>query len=363
VVFGLIASAAYYVRQEALALPIALALCAAWHWRHESISPARRIIALVLVAVSFVGPIVPYFLVTGRIGEKNIRDLIPRDSAPPKNGATAPAFGVVTPPPAARFAPFSGRFGIVLKMLLSFAHSGRYVFSTLFVIGLVASARPAAPVWRVWLTVLIALQCLAVVARGAALGEVSARYMLIPVALTLPWAAAGMDRVLQWFAHRFAHRKPRPWPVITWIAAWGMVAAILLPRGLRPVNQEDAWLRDAGLFLRQRCRPQDQILAERRLSRVLYYVEGIWNIWPDVHWSPQTLADRDRLTRARWYVQFDEDGQPAGYSDALIAFVLSNPTWPRARLVHDDRDPRDKRIRIVELRPLDDPPSSMKAPA
>ncbi|MEE8169781.1 MAG: glycosyltransferase family 39 protein, partial [Phycisphaerae bacterium] len=389
---GVISAAAYLIRQEAFGLPLAAVVCIWWTWSCKPRGLLHCLLATVIVATCFLAPLLPYASVTGRLFHKKGLDELLFRTEPASNQSQSPppAADVARPPSKGGMAAALG--GHVLArgagganvrgscsavdpsarddrsltvaaliarraatphdalytpaaMFVAWAKSGRFVFSSLVLAALLLpQAPPAARGWRRLIIVLIALQCIAVWLRAASFGAVSARYMLIPTALTIPWAASGwctlLDRLARWRHDR--SRMPEMIAALIFVPMLGYYA-------LRPINAHQAYLREAGAWIRAHAAPADEILSDRRLCQVNLYAGLPWNQWPDVAWPLERILERDSRAAATWYVHLEGAYEDANTDQAVINAILSHPRWPRAEEVYSG-GPAGHRVRVLRLR-------------
>jgi hypothetical protein len=286
---GGLAGLAYWVRQEALGVPIAvvIGILAAT----EVMKLKRRLtLALVLLA-SFIAIIAPQALAVGHVmPNKDLWQLFlgkPAETALPNTSQLlAEAIpGWKTP----------GR------MIEQWGFSGRYVLSTLVLVGLFLRSAPIAIRSKALVVgAAIALQLVAVQLRVKSYGEISSRYVVIPAALTIPWAAAGMYALLTMIYQRSP--KNAQWAV-------GLFLVIIFaPLGYcseRAINREGRAYREAGVWLGMHAGATDSIVAHERLEQLMFYAG---RILPDGRWvriaadaSADTVASEINRTRPRWF--------------------------------------------------------------
>ncbi len=204
------------------------------------------------------------------------------------------------------FANAVGPLKLPQRMAEEWARSGRYVFAALFLAGLLIRSTPGAARPLATLCALIAIfQLLLVAARVLKYGELSSRYMLTAIALTIPWAAAGFVHLIRLAVVRSknpSHRKA----MFIWATGWVLALAPMVVYGFRPINAGRLTLREAGCWLRETAAPDDVILADDlNLSQAQYYAD---RIYPDA---------------ARW----DRLARNAGDAARLEAIRRIRPAW------------------------------------
>lgn len=260
---GVVAGCAYWLRQEALGIPLAVSL----GLLIASDLPVRkRAILAAFTLLAFVAIVAPQAIIVGNVmPNKDVWQLL-RGS--PAQASARPALFL------AEIIPWWKAPG---KMVEQWAFSGRYIFSALVLLALVLrSAARADRRERAIVILAILFQLLAVQLRVKSFGEISSRYLLIPVALTLPWAAAGLHAIFM-LIQQSRTRRPQ-------LTLSGILFLILIPLGymcIRPINREGRAFRDAGSWLRTHAGAQDKIAAHDRLEQLMFYAG---RILPDECW-------------------------------------------------------------------------------
>ena len=190
--------------------------------------------------------------------------------------------------------------------------SGRYVLATLVLIALILRTAPRAESRASRLVVVaIALQLVAVQLRVRSYGEISSRYLLIPAALTIPWAAAGLSSLVTVIAAALARgagetgadaaivarRRVRS----LWLSASLVVFVPLISYATMQVNADKAPYKLAGWWLRSNTKRSDRVHAHDRLEQVMFYAG---RTWPETTWvygddghSKPTLERLDGIIR------------------------------------------------------------------
>lgn len=304
---GLIMGAAYLIRQEALGL-VAGSVIGAWWWSGGK-TIRKRITYVSIIILGFTVVVAPYAIVKGQIiPNKGLEDLFDTSG-----GASMQWAGVFPLADAFPLWQLPGR------MAEAWGRSGRYVFSTLFVIGLFLKSMPRAEQrGRRLVLIVTILHLLLVVARVGKYGVLSSRYMMIPVALCLPWAAAALVMMLRLSSQRSGKRR-----LIIVAGICGIVSVPLVYYLSVPVNDGKQPYRAAGLWLAQHAAPEDRILAHRDLEQVMYYSGRTYP--REDGWSPFTPgAGLDELkgivakSGAKWFV--DVRGSHRGKMDEVPWF-------------------------------------------
>ncbi|HVP10537.1 MAG TPA: glycosyltransferase family 39 protein [Phycisphaerae bacterium] len=344
---GIVAGLAYMLRQEAMGLVVAAAVC--WAWPDRRRSWLRQLAGVATVALCFAAVIAPYSIATGKVlPNKNPWNLLfgtpqklttetsnekdeggrMKDEKVAEAGATAVVGSLFILHPSSFIFPSASlparRDGDVFagvtswwmappKMIEGWAKSGRYIISTLFLLALVLKSAPRAdPTGRRLAIAAVFLQLLAVQFRIKSYGEISSRYMIIPLVLCIPWAASGLLALLNVVAARLR-------------AAWNvqsidvrtlgtiLVALPMLYYLARPINYEKAQFRHAGEWLYQHARPGDLVLAHDRLEQLMFYAG---RTYPDQTWLRCSPTESVEAIRAeisqrhpQWYVDVEGGAQ------------------------------------------------------
>ncbi len=265
---GLLAGLCYLMRQEAVGLVAAAAVC--WWLDSPDRSIRRRFAGVLLLGLGFVLAASPHSILTGRwIPNKNPLDLL-RLLHPPSSGPATAGFLL-------GYDVTSWR--VPDRLIADWLRSGRVVLPVLFLYGALARMAPRAERRGRRLVVLAVIaQLLLLQTRAAIYGELSARYVAIPLALTLPWAASGWLTLI---------RRVRP----NRAAKAAAIVIPVLPLAFyltRPVYGGKAHYRAAGIWLRQHSKPEDLILAHENLEQAMFYAD---RTYPAATWSKSVRAD------------------------------------------------------------------------
>ncbi|MCB9854014.1 MAG: glycosyltransferase family 39 protein [Phycisphaerales bacterium] len=232
------------------------------------------------------------------------------------------------------------------RMAEEWARSGRYVFAALFLAGLFVRSTPRGTRPLAWLCGLVAVfQLLLVAARVLKYGELSSRYMLVPIALTIPWAAAA-------FAHlvRLAILRSTDTSKYKFVPIWatGLMLALfpMIYYGIRPINAGRLDLRAAGCWLRDAVAKDDVILADdQNLSQVQYYADRIYPnaaTWEQIERQAGEAARTEAIRRIRpaWFVtMIDTPGEPVDAAARAAALCEQLPGYVLARIFESDARP------------------------
>lgn len=343
---GVLAGCAYWLRQEALGIAIAVCACLL------HIAPRgkrwRAIAAMVAVIGAFSVVASPPSLITGNVmPNKNLHDLLfgsPILSASPGSLMLA------------EWLPWYKAPG---RMANAWGASGKYILSTLVVIGLFLRSAPRARSTGASLVgIAIALQLAAVMLRVKTYGELSARYLVIPAALTIPWAAAGFMTLASLVA---ARRPERRAPLV---AATGLVL-VLAPLAWfcsRPINGDKACLRLAGQWISENAGGDAVIMAHNRLEQLMFYAgrfeaDPRWVVSnsagaPDAPIKPAALVEglRTDLTGRRppWYIDATRTRRWSDADDAAFFLELRGGAMPLREMQRFSTDRHDVFVFRVE---------------
>ncbi len=345
---GFIAGLAYLLRQEALGAVCAVAFC--WVFPAGGRRLRRRLMGVVALALAFALPVAPYAVAAGRVmPNKSFRDLlfgspvVEDDDASPEAPASAGEVPVIEPrpPSLAHVIPW---WQAPARMAEEWAKSGRYVLSTLVLLALFLKSAPRAePTGRRLVVIAILLHLVAVQLRVKAFGEISSRYLVIPAALTIPWAAAGAITILTVVAARLrASADDLRSTFVVWLVGSLIIVLPLLYYTTRPADESKRHYRQAGDWLRKHASPADRILAHDRLEQLMFYAarsprastwlrqtgapsldslrEDIERLQPD--WFVEVRAGRDGPSEAPEYFRALEE---AVVPSMQLAWVVGPP--------------------------------------
>lgn len=203
------------------------------------------------------------------------------------------------------------------RMAEAWGKSGRYVISTLFLLCLFLKSAPRAErSGRRLVLLAVALQVIAVQLRVRSYGEISSRYMVIPLALSIPWAAAGLLATITLIAAKLRERWPVLRPVD--IRNVGLVVVMLpmLYYLTLPPGGDRADYRAAGQWLYDNADPADVVIAHDRLKQVMFYAGRTYprrDKWIACKETDGThaLAKLIRRKHARWLVDIERSRREA----------------------------------------------------
>lgn len=341
---GLIAGAAYLVRQEAIGLVPAVAIWLVWGARGRS--RTQKWAPLFLFLLCFTAVVAPYCWTTGRLlGNKGPQDLIEKlFSAGPAGSGVLLASAVPV-------------WLIPGRMIEEWCRSGRYVFSTLFLLALVLKTVPRAePRARQLVLAAAVMQLVLVPLRVGVFGQISSRYMIIPAALCLPWAAAAFVSILRSIAGRITDPTP-PRRAAVWLSGWIIALTPLVYYVSIPVNAGMQRLREAGAWLGEQAGPDELILAHERLEQLIFYTDRTWPREQKWRRSKETdsigeLRKIIRRHRPAWFVDVEASRRAsideAGHFAALAGGAI--PDLAVAKTLGTE----GRRVYIFRVRPRGD---------
>lgn len=232
------------------------------------------------------------------------------------------------------------------RMAEEWARSGRYVFAALFLAGLFIKSTPRGARPLALLCGLVAVfQLLLVAARVLKYGELSSRYMLVPIALTIPWAAAAFVHLV-----RLAVLRSTDTSRYKYIPIWatGLMLALfpMIYYAIRPINDGRQALRAAGCWLRDAVVKEDVILADdQNLSQVQYYADRIYPVasrWQQIERDAGEAARLESIRRIRppWFVtMIDKPDEPVDADARAAALCEALPGYVLARVLENDTRP------------------------
>jgi len=306
---GFVAGVAYLIRQEAIGLVAAAAICwVAWGKRSQ---PRRRWLGLVGLIGGFVVAAAPHSVITGQwMPNKN-----PADFLRMMNDSVSGAL-----PGGLTLAYAAPRWKIPGRLVEEWAKSGRYVIATLFLIAMVLRSAPRAePNGRRLVAMAAAIEAILLIGRSEGYGEYSARYVVILVALCVPWAAGGWLALMRRATRRIALG-------IVVLVPLCVMGAYLV----RPVYAGKEQLRLAGQWLGGHAGAGERVLAHEQLEQIMFYAG---RTYPDRTWVRCDRSDdaarlKAIISRKRpaWFVdaedshrgELDERAHFAGLADGSI---------------------------------------------
>jgi len=359
---GLVAGLAYLVRQEAIGLVAATALCLLWFGPYKT--RGRKALSVLILACCFSAVIAPYVMTTGRIlGNKGPEDVFklltqrPRTERGPhysKNERT-PAFGAVIRAATVRERSalaeraLTGARGTLPygrgsdqrqrysagalswyqapgRMVESWAKSGRYVIAALFLAALFLKTVPSAESrGRRLAAFCVSTQVALVLIRVVVFEGTSSRYMIIPVALCIPWAAAAFVTLTTTMARRTRHPTASR-TVATWASAALLALMPLVYYITLPLDRGQRQYRTAGVWLREHAEPDDGVMGHPRLDRLMFYAD---RTYPTTTWLKCDEDDSpDRLRRIigrknpAWFVDAEGSRRKKRDTRAYFAALL-----------------------------------------
>lgn len=286
---GVLGGLAYLLRQEGMGAVVAVGLCLLWAGPGTRRARLRQ---AVILAAAFLIVVAPYSLAVGRVmPNKTIWDLF--------TGWHESVAWAATEKPSYLAGPVYWWNG-PLRMLAAWAKSGRYVVATLALVSFGWRQAPASDgAVRRLVAAAAILQLVAAQLRGLSFGEMSDRYLLIPTALTFPWAASGLGALVAEIDERRRRRRPeaprRPLPALALL----IVLAPMATYSLRPAPTGLDWPRKAGAWLATHRQNGDVLLAHPQLAALSFY-SGAPSAWPFPGTDPKPSAQR-WLQSVAWF--------------------------------------------------------------
>ncbi len=267
---GLAAGLAYLLRQEALGIVAAVVICLLWPSR--GLSPRRRVLSVAVLALCFAAVVAPYAVAVGKF--------MPNKGASDLFHAASPVSLVLDRPPV-MLAHVIQWWQAPARMAEAWARSGRYTISTLVLFALFLKSTPRAEsTGRRLVITAVLLQVVLVQLRVARYDEISTRYMVIPLALSIPWAAAGLVTLLNLIIRMLEPSGTVTRAVVVMVG----IAVPLAPQvfyNAKSINEDRRALRDAGRWLYDHVEPGDRVLAHERLTQLMFYAG---RTYPDETW-------------------------------------------------------------------------------
>jgi len=343
---GLLSGLAYLVRPEgaevAIVLVAAVLLVRPWRWQTKVALAAACVAGLLLTAS-------PYMLATGRIVQKkSIRRLIGIEAAAPREHAPARTSGCPVER-AGMLASSAVGGGVVRgawsltcaagKTLLNWVRALRVVYLLPAVVWFLLQPRRPRLAGVAWIAAMAwclhAVVCVLLIHTFSYWDLFSLRHVLILAALTLPWTAAGLIRLVDLAAAsnvRWLNRR------VAWILAAALLIGPTLPWLLRAPNREYIHLRRAGEWIadhyaRPQCILTDQwhvpFYARARFCE--RHVDGQTIRWPGtadaaglVEWvrrEKPTIGVLDESRLLRQNAEFFRQLDPLIAADGLLQLV------------------------------------------
>ncbi len=393
---GLVAGLAYFVRQEAIGLVAATAFCLLWFGPCKTRS--RKALSAAILVVCFSIVIAPYAMTTGRVlGNKGPEDILKllnqsshNDRVTPRcshdrNAAIRAATVRERPAIAERSVASAtaslpcGRDSDLARALPdrrdpdlqhryragttswheapaqlveSWAKSGRYVIAALFLAALFLKTVPQAESrGRRLAAICVMTQVALVLIRIAVFGGTSSRYMIIPAALCIPWAAAAFVTLTVATARHTRHPTTSR-TAATWISASLLALMPLAYYITLPLDRGQEQYRQAGQWLRRNAKPDDLVMGHARLDRVMFYAD---RTYPTATWlmsdeddSPDRIRQIIDRKNPAWFV--DAEGSRRKKGDRGAHFeALRDGSIPRLQRAHTIGPP-GRRTHIFRVR-------------
>lgn len=298
-VCGILCGIAYLLRQEALGLLAAVAFGVLWMRPFKTWT--RNLSSILVLLIGFAVTVAPYSIACGKImPNKGLQNLVDQLGLAPKQLSLLLAHTI----------PLWQAPG---RMAEEWAKSGRYVFSTLFVLSLIIKTVPRAEQkGKQLVLVAVGIHVALVLLRVRVFGEISSRYMIIPAVLCLPWAAASMMMLFATITDLFAKanknaKLSRTETRLVLLCGWAVILAPLAYYICLPVNDGKQPYRIAGLWLRKQAASDDVVLAHERLEQLMFYANRTYpnqDKWQRSKESDSIDVIRRKLRRKRpaWLV-------------------------------------------------------------
>ncbi len=338
---------AYLLRQEAVGLLAAVALCrllpqsATMAWR-------CRIVAVAALFATFAIVVAPYSIAVGRLmPNKGIDDvwrvLDGGDVAEPSSYVLAAAVHW---------------YEVPVRMLEAWSRSGRYAYSLLAIVAFFwKRAAVADSGWRRLVLAAVIFQIILTQLRASSYDhQISTRYMLLPAALSLPWAASGLVALLD----RLLASTRSGNTVRVGLLILGLVAPLApqIAYHLRPINGERWAYRAAGRWLGEQMSVGEVVMGHDRLEQLMFYAgrarpnDANWLRFSEAA-GPSETATQIQRHRPVWFVDGETGARSLGdesdYARALQGGLTDRlvPVWagghPRCRVfifrIVQDSDP------------------------
>lgn len=281
---GVASAVAYWFRPEGFSVAIVgagvLAILAA---RRRSLRALAMLGVLVLAAAAVAAP---YWCVKGAFTSKKdlraLADISPEETEPPNVTTSIAPPKVATS--AARRSPVApashSAFQAVLRATDHYTQEMQYVLAVYVVLGLWSRRRTRIALSETGAVgALAGFHLLLLIALYRLVGYIDSRHVMVLVALSLPWAAAGMAAVAGWlpaYAQKHFPRWLAPYAERSWATPAGLRTVLLVllvlclfPWAASPLHRNQESLLTAASWLRLNARPDDGILTNTRM--ILFY--------------------------------------------------------------------------------------------
>jgi len=337
-VSGGILGLAYLLRQEAVGLLAGVALCRLIPPQPWRIARRDRVIAVAALVAAFAVVAAPYSLAVGRLmPNKGFHDLWRLLGG-----------GSAVEPSSHLLGAVVCWYEAPVRMLEAWGKSGRYAYSTLALVAFFwKRAATADAGWRRLVLVAVIFQIILTQLRASSYDhQISTRYMLLPAALSLPWAASGLvallDRLLAPAKSGNAARAG--------LLVLGLIAPLIpqIVYHLRPINGECWAYRAAGRWLDEQVSAGELVMAHDRLEQLMFYAgrarpnDAEWLRFPEAADLAETAAQIHHR-RPVWFVDGETGsrslGDESAYTIGLQAGLADRlvPVWaggsPRCRVL------------------------------
>jgi len=320
---GFIGGLAYWIRLEAIGL---LAAVVCWHFLLANQTWKGRLARCACFGMGFLIPFFAFAALTGRL-----------------LFVKTPTLTMLEPDALPRILQWAHTFPLWQtpgRIVEAWAKSGRYILALFFFVAVFWKAVPRGENHLKQLCAwLIGWHLLLVLARVSMHGELSTRYLVIPAALTIPWAAEGYVALVRYLATRTTATQPRNVAQFL-IVGMVLVAAPMVPYLMRPINSTRLPYREAGLWLAQHAAADEVIIAsDVDLKQAQFYAGRMypnndnWRIG-----NTDSLKQDDRAGR-HWWITFIEstDGtnEPTSAPNTDVQFdhVFTDKNRPNGKQI------------------------------
>ena len=338
-----------------------------WTWR-------RRFAGGAILLASFSVVAGPYMVAVGRVVQKkNIFELFGLD----ESRESAAVRGVPADAPDARAAclPTDSAAGRVnrparagvfdwvpFQLLYHWGRACRLVY-LLLALPALSSHLVTRPRGARFLLIAFVLHMCLLYALFSSYGYLSLRHLLVPAALTLPFAAATCVRLVDQISVLAGSRHDRRARVVRPIVYLVTLTAVIgptLPRALRPLGQTNDYLIAAGRWLHEHSQPGQTVLTTR--NRIAYSAELTMLPGPDTG-QMKHLASYIRQLKPTYYVVEASHVTSPDRNPDFFADLEASPLGKRLAPIHEERArPPNRKGRVLIYR-VDPSATSRRATA
>ncbi len=315
---GSVCGVAYWLRQEALGAMAAVVICLLWPT--SVIAWRRRVARAAVVATAFIVVVAPYSIAVGKVmPNKSIKDLLFGKVKQEGQADGADEYRYGMPYLKVQQAGPVVWWDAPIKMAAGWGKSGRYVLSTLALVGFFWRRMPKSdPTVKRLVMIAALLQILAAQARGMQYGIISDRYLLILAGLSIPWSASGLWAISRFVGERYLQgreaigrsdvaRRSLTVAALIAIAPMAYYDLVPAPSGAR-------WEREAGAWIAEHATKGDVVVAAHQRSPVSFYA-GLERQWPVGEGIDRALS----RASAAWVVDDPTMNRMTGDEKALLA--------------------------------------------